>query len=113
MRPKQLVVRCYAKLDGDVWVAFCVDFSLGAQADTLEEAKRKLDEQIKEYVYDALVGDDRQHAEYLLTRRAPISFWIEYYSIKTVYKLLRFMHVRKQVQSRPFKEVLPMVPAIC
>jgi len=113
MRPKQLLVRCYAKRSGDLWVAFCLDFSLGAQADTHEEAKRKLDDQIKEYVHDVLAGTEREHAEYLLTRRAPLQFWLEYWAIKALFKLSRRLHTRKPVESRPFKEVLPMVPAIC
>jgi predicted RNase H-like HicB family nuclease len=113
MRPKQLFVRCYAKRDGNIWVAFCVDFSLGAQADTLEEAKRKLEDQIREYVHDALAGDDRQNAGYLLNRSAPLSFWLEYWAIRVAFKLARLVNARRPVQSKPFNEVLPMVPAVC
>ncbi len=28
-----LVLRCYAKKEGDQWVAVCIDLSLAAQAD--------------------------------------------------------------------------------
>lgn len=115
MRPNQLLVRCYAKRDGDLWVAFCLDFSLGAQANSLEEAKQKLDEQIREYVYDALAGEDREHAEYLLNRRAPLAYWLRYWGIRAAFKLSRMVtpHSSRQVNSKPFNEVLPMVPAVC
>lgn len=115
MRPKQLLVRCYAKRDGGLWVAFCLDFSLGVQADTLEEAKQKLDDQIREYVHDALAGEDRKHAGDLLRRRAPMSFWLEYWGIRFMFAVTAFQRKngRKNLSSKPFNEVLPMVPAVC
>lgn len=51
-------MRCYAEKHGALWVAVCIDLSLAAQAESLAEARRKLDAQIKDYVLDALVGDD-------------------------------------------------------
>ncbi len=115
MRPKELLIRCYAKRDGNLWVAFCLDFSLGTQADTLDEAKRKLDEQIREYVHDALAGEDREHAEYMLNRRAPLSYWLQYWSIRAKFALARLLSPgsARQVNSKPFNEVLPVVPAVC
>lgn len=71
-------VRCYAKQDGDQWVAICIDLCLAAQADCYSEAKSKLEHQINEYVYEALTVD-REHARDLLSRKAPISNRIEYW----------------------------------
>ena len=115
MRPNDMLLRCYAKRDGDLWVAFCLDLSLGTQADTLEEAKQKLDDQIREYVHDALAGDDRKHAEYLLSRRAPLSFWLEYWAVKAAFKFSSIFATKNSSapRSKPFKEVLPLVPAAC
>lgn len=113
MRPNQLVLRCYAERHDDLWLAFCLDFSLGVQGDSLEEVRSKLESQIQEYVHDALVGEDRAHAEYLLTRRAPLSHWLTYWAIRIEGKLARMVHARRQPEARPFHEVMPIAPAHC
>ena len=65
--------------DGNVWVASCLDFCLAAQGESFEEAKEKLEDMISEYVYDATVGEDRDHAYILLTRKAPFISFVRYY----------------------------------
>jgi predicted RNase H-like HicB family nuclease len=70
VKPTDLVLRCYAEKAGDQWQAFCLDFCLAAQGDTLSEAKEKLESMIAEYVYDALAGEDRDFGPQLLSRRA-------------------------------------------
>ena len=79
MKPTQLFLRCYAEKVGDQWQAFCLDLSLAAQADTFAAVKNKLDAMVFEYVFDALAGEDRDYAEQLLTRRAPLRDWLKYY----------------------------------
>jgi hypothetical protein len=69
--PMKLVVRCFAeRIDGQ-WQAFSIDFGLAAQGDSFPDVKRKLDAMIESYLHDALVGEDREHAEELLSRKAP------------------------------------------
>jgi predicted RNase H-like HicB family nuclease len=53
-----------------VWVAACIDFSLAAQGSSLDDVKRKLHEQIRSYVEEAMTIDSA-HAEGLLSRSAP------------------------------------------
>jgi len=84
-------------------VVVCLDFSLAAQDETLEGAKARLEAQIKEYVFDAIEGEDRAFAEQLLTRRAPCAQWARYYFIKA----LGF--VREGVRRLLF-EVIPLKP---
>jgi hypothetical protein len=79
MQPKDLLLKCYFEKDGDQWLGFSLDFSLVAQASSLKEAADKLAAQIEEYVFDAMAGQDRQHAGYLLRRRAPVSYWAKFY----------------------------------
>ncbi|KAB8198572.1 DUF1902 domain-containing protein [Lysobacter maris] len=109
MRPEQLILRCYAERKGDQWQAFCLEFSLAAQGDSLNEARAKLDEQIREYVHDSLVGKDRLHAAQLLSRKAPLRFYLRYAYISAVLKL-RGHDTRKKAR---FKEAMPLVPALC
>jgi predicted RNase H-like HicB family nuclease len=102
MKTNQLILKCYARYDEGQWIAFCLDFDLAAQASTFEEAKTKLENMIKEYVFDALVGEDREYAEQLLTRKAPLLEWLKYYFYVVIHA--------KAGLYRLFKEPLPLTP---
>jgi hypothetical protein len=107
MKPTQLLLRCYAEKVGDQWQAFCLDLSLAAQGDTFAEVKDKLDVMIAEYVYDALVGEDREYAHQLLTRRAPLRDWIKYYW----YCLLSKAGAIHEEARRLFTSLVPLEPS--
>jgi hypothetical protein len=77
--PVCFLVRCVANKSGDQWQAFSLEFGLAAQADTFALARRKLEGMIHSYLYDALVGEDREHAEELLSRRAPWWVFVRWY----------------------------------
>jgi len=104
MKPNELILHCYAIKDGSQWVALCLDFDLAAQGDTFIEARQSLDEQIRSYLEDALIGDDRQHAPALLSRKAPLSEWIKYWLLLAKVRLLNLHSGMFQ----PFNDVLPM-----
>lgn len=106
MKPSDLMIRCLALREGDQWVAVCLPFDLAVQAESLPEVREKLDEQIRSYLEDALVGQDRAHAEYLLTRRAPWRYWALYW----VAGALNAFH---DWRLRKFTTTLPMAPAHC
>jgi len=99
MKPQQLIIKCYAKQDGDVWVAVCLDFNLATQGETFPDARKKLEEQIVFYVDEAL--QDTEYGSQLLTRKAPISSWVEYY-------LIRLTNVICHKASVIFDELLPL-----
>lgn len=102
MNPKQLIIKCYAKQDEGVWVAVCLDFCLATQGDSFDEAKLKLEEQINFYVDEAL--QDKEHGSQLLSRRAPLSSWIEYYCIRLENIFCHKGGIR-------FDETMPLRPA--
>jgi hypothetical protein len=107
MRPKELVLRCFAEERGNVWQAFCIDFGLAVQGESLAEVKRKLDEQVRSYLYDALVGEDREHAsDLLLHRKAPLYLRMRYWW----YRLVSRFH-GPNGDGRIFGEPLPLSPA--
>lgn len=106
VKPIQLVLRCYAVKDEGVWVASCIDLSLAVQGDSFEEVKEKLEAMIGEYVYDATVGEDREYAGQLLTRKAPYPEIVKYYW----YLLLLKLGSLKQDIHRLFTEALPLAP---
>ncbi|MCP5273486.1 MAG: hypothetical protein H6936_01270 [Burkholderiales bacterium] len=105
MKPIELLVRCYANKDGDQWQAFCIDLCLSAQGDTLADAQGKLHLMIADYVTEALTID-REHAEYLLNRKAPIKQIATYH----YYKILHSIGRLKSELHTLFKETIPLVP---
>ncbi len=109
MSQPRLLLRCYARAVEGQWQAFCLDFDLAAQADTYEEARAKLASMISAYLYDALRGGDRDHAEQLLHRRAPWTIWLRFYSYLLQDKVL---HVGSRLHHL-FREPVPLVPASC
>lgn len=114
MEEKRVVVRCYGEKNDGQWTIVCLDFCLAAQADTFNEARVRLDAQIVSYLRDALVGPDRAHARYLLSRRAPASMWAKYYYAKALTMLLQLLgNKHGRPGQRPFRETIPNIPAHC
>ncbi|MEP7185943.1 MAG: hypothetical protein ABI767_08895 [Rhodanobacter sp.] len=108
MHAQDMILRCYGEREGDLWVAVCVDLSLAAQAETFEEARAKLHAQIGEYVYNALVGEDRAYASQLLTRKSPLDIRAKYYLYACLSRLARIQRDAVKL----FCEVLPLQPAM-
>ncbi|MCP5019795.1 MAG: DUF1902 domain-containing protein [Ketobacter sp.] len=107
MKSKDRVLRCYAVQDNGAWVAACLDFSLAAQGDSFPEAKEKLEAMIQGYVEDAIVGEDREYADYFLKRKAPLSEWLRYY----YYKLGIFLGAFKDNLLKLFPESISLDPS--
>ncbi|HEX5960976.1 MAG TPA: hypothetical protein VFY97_06985 [Rhodanobacteraceae bacterium] len=82
MRSKVIWVRSYAeRLPDGQWQGFCVTFNLAAQADSSEGVRAKLTAMIDDYLHAATQGPDAAHASVLLSRRAPLYFWLKYFYI--------------------------------
>lgn len=79
-------LRCVAYQESGLWVAVCLDLSLGAQADTFNQAKKKLESQIKDYIIDACNEPDAVRRK-LLRRPAPLGMWLKYYFAVFIRKL--------------------------
>ena len=107
MKPANLVLRCYAEQTDGAWQAFCLDLCLAAQGDSFDDVKHKLEQMIFDDVYDAVAGADKEHAAYLLSRRAPLKYWVKYYLYST---LIAVGAIRSRML-RLFKEPMPLVLA--
>lgn len=83
------------------WVAMCLDLDLVVQADTAEQAKRMLREQIRSYIEEAMTVDVK-HAAALLSRRAPLRYFAAYYGIKW------FNHAKGWLS---YEAAVPLFPA--
>lgn len=108
MKANNLVVKCFAKETEGVWVAICLDLGLATQAETFDEAKSKLEEQIFFYVEEAL-QDDRYGAQ-LLKRKAPLSSWLEYGFILFKRHFLNRRLLRGRFSDKPAKVYDEMLP---
>lgn len=107
MKPRSLILRMYGEKQSGQWSLICLDFNLAVQADTLPEAKEKMHSMIKVYLRDALEdGDDSEHANYFLTRRAPVSFWLKYYFLKVI----RSIFGKKNGSYMVGSDTIPMLP---
>lgn len=105
IKPNNLILHCYAEQKDNQWSAFCLELTLAAQGDTFEEAKKKLSSMIRTYIYDATVGQDKEYADQLLSRRAPFFEWIKFYLIVFKYKI----HLAKN--GKLFNCSMPLIPA--
>lgn len=103
MNIEQLILKCYVEQEEGSWVAVCLDLNLAAQAETKHLAKASLESMIKSYVDEAFTVD-REYADQLLTRKAPIQLWLRYY-------LIRFMSAIHKNKRSVFREVMPLRPA--
>lgn len=115
MRAKELILRCFVKQDGDQWVAVCIDLCLAAQADSIDEAKSKLESMVHSYLEDAF-GTDRQYAHQLLSRKAPFGQVMYYHWLKLKMWLLSPAVTSEkhacQNNEVAFSEVMPLKLAL-
>jgi hypothetical protein len=107
MRMENLILRCYAERKGGQWQAFCLDLCLAAQGDSFEQTRQKLSAMIEDYVFDALQGEDREYAPQLLSRKAPLGYWLKYYG----YVLLAKAGMLGGEIRKLFESVLPLTLA--
>lgn len=109
MKANQLTLRCFGEKKDGQWTLVCIDLCLAVQATSIEKAKAKLESQIKEYIYDALVGEDKDHAESLLNRKAPLSLVVKYYR-NTLFVGLSKLTQKVKLRRLSFTETLPLKP---
>lgn len=100
IHPKDLLLRCMSLRRDGYWVAMCIDLDLAVQADTAAQARKLLTEQIRSYMADA-VGTDAEHADTLLSRKAPLRYFVLFY-------WMLFVHASKRYKS--YRSALPLVP---
>lgn len=104
MKMRNLTVRCFAERSEGVWVAYCVEFGLGAQADTFEAAKAKLEEQLRDLTPD--------EAMMLLEQGSPLSLQARYWFVRSVHWAVQRLG-RKPERKVPFKEPSPVALGAC
>nr|WP_298117365.1 hypothetical protein [uncultured Pseudomonas sp.] len=102
MKPKDILLRCYAERKEGYWQAFCIDLCLAVQGDSLQEVQSKLHSQITDYLTDIFEGEDRPYAAQLLSRKAPAAIIARYYFLSA---LLRFHQWKNALV---FRDAMPL-----
>jgi len=108
-----LVVHCLIEGHASHWEAHSLEFGLSAQAESMEEAKRKLNAMISSYLFDALVGEDQAYAEELLNRRATFKTYIRYYTIIVTNLLRRLTQRDNDKDHEIYRNPVPLAPVGC
>lgn len=71
-------IRCMVSREGNLYIAMSLDFGLAAQASSRDGAIAKLNQQIQEYIEEA-INQDRAFQDKLLKRKGPLSWFVMYY----------------------------------
>lgn len=108
----RIIVRCLIeRIAKDQWQGFTLEFGLAVQGVSAADVRHQLDCVIKSYLDDALLGADREHADELLSRRAPFFVYFRYHK----YRLLSRLSSGGDSQSdhRAYREPLALEPRMC
>jgi hypothetical protein len=106
-----ILVRCLIEHKGKVWQAFSLEFGLAVQGESEKEVRHRLETVINSYIYDALVGEDREHAEELMSRRATGVVYLKYFFQKIVAKFRSNHHGWHDGEA--YRESLALEPRLC
>lgn len=98
MPMKKQYLRCFAEYSGGVWVAYCVDLGLGAQSNDYDDARTKLEAQIRDL--------SPEEARMLLTRGAPFWLHARYWLARVIVAFARAVGHRP-VRRKRFRETFP------
>ena len=69
MLKKNLTIRSYITKQDGLWVGVCIDLSLATQADSLEECRHQLEEQIESYLMLLRVKIKSSQSSYSIEER--------------------------------------------
>jgi len=101
------VLRCYARPEGDHFLAFCLELGLCDRGETLEEAKTSLEEDILGYL-DSLSAENIAE---LFPRPSPWYVYLDYYRVWCLVAFARFSHQFRQ-RWLVFAEPLVVTPRL-
>lgn len=102
MKPKEILLRCYAERKEGYWQAFCIDLCLAVQGETQDEVVRKLHGQVRDYLWDIFEGEDAPYAAQLLSRKAPLSQIAKYHYIELL------CHIKRIKDCFTFQDTMPL-----
>ena len=107
MKGYPTVLRCYARPEGDHYLAFCLELNLCDRGETLAAAKASLEEDILGYL-ESLTPENLGD---LFPRPAPWYVVLDYYRVRCLVALAQLSHQLKQ-RWLVFAEPLILTPRL-
>ena len=107
MRPYSTVLRCYARPEGDRYLAFCLELGLCDRGETLEAAKASLEEDLLGYL-ESLTPENMRD---LFPRPSPWYVYLDYYRVWCLVAFARLFH-RVKTSWLIFAEPLILTPRL-
>lgn len=98
MRMRKHIVHCFAERSQGVWVAYCVELGLGAQGDSFQAAKEKLEAQIADL--------SPEEGQMLLRQGSPLSLRARYWGVRSILWIAGLFGQRDERRIR-FNEPVP------
>ena len=101
-KPHHFVLRCYGYKDKrGKWYGVCLELNLAAEANSVDELRKKLNEMIGSYIDTVLDTGDKASIPDLFRRRAPLMDWL-YYGIIRLNQ-----YIRQIPDKMTFDEIIP------
>jgi len=107
LRTYPTILRCYARPEGDHYLAFCLELDLCDRGETLEAAKASLEEDLVGYL-ESLTAENVVD---FFPRPASWYVYFDYYRVRLIVVLARFFHHVKQ-RWLIFAEPLVLTPRL-
>ena len=105
MRSVPTLLRCYARPEGDHYLAFCLELNLCDRGETLAAAKASLEEDLLGYL-ESLTAENSAR---LFPRPAPWFVYLDYYRVRCIVaSAVLFRHLAQRCST--FVEPLVVTP---
>ena len=75
IKMQKLLLHNLIEKEGDLYSAICLELNVASQGETIEEAKKNLQEAVELYLEDVIESGDEQD---FIPRPAPMEEWIKF-----------------------------------
>lgn len=107
MKPQDLILRCYGyETPENNWVLKCVDLAIVVEENSIEAAKKSLEDAIISYLEVVYDTEDKESIPKLLKRKSPLIDILRYHTLAFIFKIY-------EIKSKlVFEEAIPIRPVV-
>ena len=94
---RKLLLHNLIEKESDIYSAICLELNVASQGETIEEAKKNLQEAVELYLEDVIESGDEQD---FIPRPAPMEEWIKFFEAeaKSIIKNLSKTDIAKGIE---------------
>jgi len=94
---QKLLLHNLIEKEGDIYSAICLELNVASQGETIEEAKRNLQEAVELYLEDVIESGDKKG---FIPRPAPMEEWVKFFEAeaKSIINGLSAIDIPKDIQ---------------